>query len=140
MQVQNLSRPLSVTATRGSSSAHEQRMLQDTEELSFDFELHYGLSSRSVREVLDEILGDLASRTHIHDWDKKLIADPLETLAGVVRSYLNASHLDLNTLLGRSSVEDVLTVRGVNHVRPAMQEAAKIESYLFFSKVREPFL
>jgi hypothetical protein len=122
------------------TTAQGQRALQDLEEPSFNFELHYGLSSKSVRDVLDEILRDLASFTHIHNWDKKLIASPLETLAGVMRSYLKTSYLELNTLLDHSGAEKVLTVRGVNHVRPAMQEAAKMEKYLFFSKVREPFL
>lgn len=122
------------------TTAQGQRAQQDPEEPSFKFELHYGLSSKSVRDVLDEVLRDFASFTHIHNWDKKLIANPLETLAGVVRSYLKTSYLELNTLLDHSSAEEVLTIRGVNHVRPAMQEAAKIENYLFFSMVREPFL
>src|SRR5215469_1229972 len=120
----------------GASTAPEPRMSQETEEASFDFELHYGLSSRSVRDVLDEILGDMASHTHIHDWDNKFLTSPVKTLAGVVRTYLNINYLSLNTLLSHTNVEEVLTLRGANHSRPAMQEAADIDSYLFFSKVR----
>ena len=120
----------------GASTAPQRRMSQETEEPSFHFELHYELSSRSVRDVLDEILGDMASHTHIHNWDNTLLTSPVKTLAGVVRTYLNINYLGLNTLLGHTSVEEVLTLRGANHSRPAMQEAADIDSYLFFSKVR----
>ena len=111
---------------------------EDTEEPSFNFELHYGLSSGSVRDVLDEILEDMASFTHIHDWDKKLITSPLGKLVGVARRYVKANDLSLNTLLGHSSVEEILTVHGVNHVQPAMQHTAKTASCLFFNKVRVP--
>lgn len=119
------------------TSVLKRRESNATGELSFNFELYYGLSSRTVRDVLDEILGDLVSHTYIHNWDDKSITTPLHTLAGVARSYLNANHLSLNTLLGLTSVEEILTIRGVNHARPAMQEAADIESHLFFSKVRD---
>ncbi|EHK22977.1 uncharacterized protein TRIVIDRAFT_222235 [Trichoderma virens Gv29-8] len=111
--------------------------LSETKEPSVDFELHYGLSSRSVRGVLDEILSDMARHTPIHNWDDKLITKPLETLARVVRSYLSTHNFMLNTLLGYTSVEEVLTVSGTNHVRPAMQGANdidQIESHLFFGK------
>lgn len=122
------------------TTADEIESPQDMESSMFDFELHYGLFTDSVRDVLDEVLGDIASSTHIHNWDKKLITSSMHSLAGVVRSYLNDTHLSMNTLLGFSSVEEVFTVHGINSLWPVMQEAAKIESYLFFSKVWKQFL
>ena len=101
----------------------------------FDFELHYGLSSRSVKQVLEEILEDLATYTPIHNWDNKFMIRPLEKLTGAVRGYISKRDFDFNTLLGFAHVEEVWAVDGANHVRPAMQQAADVGSHLFFSKV-----
>jgi hypothetical protein len=122
----------------GADAAHERQMLPDNEETKepgFDFELHYGLSCKSVRDVLREILEDMSSYKHIHNWDEKLLTSPLKALARVGRRYLNANPLDLNALLDHSMVEEILTVSGVNHRPPAMQQAGDIYSHLFSTKV-----
>ncbi|KAI0382261.1 hypothetical protein F5Y04DRAFT_288018 [Hypomontagnella monticulosa] len=105
----------------------------------FDFELHYGLSSRSVKEVLDEILEDLTTYTPIHNWDNKLTIKPLDKLAGEVRSYISKQDFNFNTLLRFTRVEEVWAWDGTNHVRPAIQQAVDVGSHLFFSKqVKRP--
>jgi hypothetical protein len=122
----------------GADAAHELQMSQDNEETiepGFNFELHYGLSYESVRDVLQEILEDMSSYKHIHNWDEKLLTSPLKALAKVGRRYLNENPLALNTILDHSIVEEILTVSGVGHKPPAMQQAGYIDSHLFFSKV-----
>jgi hypothetical protein len=111
--------------------------LEDTNWTGFDFELHYGITSGNVREVLDEILGDTATHTQIHDWDKKFTVSAFQVLSRLVRGFLDSSRLGFNTLLGSSSVEEVFTIEGINYLRPAIHEAADIDNYLFFSKVRD---
>lgn len=115
----------------------EPQPLENTEDANvFKFELHYDLYPRTVREILHEIFKDLASSTPVHNWDNKLTTNPLDSLAGVARSYMLANHdLNFHTLLGHSSVEEVFTARGVNHLSPAMEGPLDIRSHLFFNKV-----
>lgn len=118
----------------------EQSKPQDTNEVengSLDFESHYGVSCHSVRDMLMEILEDMSSHRSVHNWDKKLIITPLRLLATAVRGYVNASGYDLNTMLAYSAVDEILTVGGVNHRYPAMQNARGIDGHLFFTKVRD---
>ena len=61
----------------------------DANKVAFDFELHYGLSHKSARDVLHEILEDLSSYKHIHNWEYKFVTSPLTGLASLARSYLN---------------------------------------------------
>jgi hypothetical protein len=121
----------------GADSIPEIQELQEAQEISFDFELHYGLSWTSVRDFIRDILSDLSTYKHIHNWDEKLLITPLDTLASVVRKYLSIDDHSLTTLLSYSMVEEVLTIAGVNYPRPAMQAAGDLESFLLFTKVSE---
>jgi hypothetical protein len=116
-------------------SASSQPNSDDKPWSGFEFELHYGLSAGNVRDILSEILTDTATYTQIHDWDKKFTISAFQKLARLVRSFLQSNLLGLNTLLGQASVEEVFTIEGTNYSRPAIQQAADIDNYLFFSRV-----
>jgi hypothetical protein len=125
-----------------SSSPSVQKLAEprkDADELGFNFESHYNLLSKTVRHVLEDILLDISIYKHIHDWDAKFVIPPLDRLAGLVRQYTRQDQLSLNTLLHRSTVDEVLTVAGINHARPAIEAADDIESFMFFTKVRGCF-
>ncbi|ORY00449.1 hypothetical protein BCR34DRAFT_606246 [Clohesyomyces aquaticus] len=100
-----------------------------------DFEMHYGISQRSVREVLKEILEDVTTHKNLHDWDSKLVVTPLKKLETVIRSYLaTCSQEMLNDLLIHSSVEEVLRVHGKQQSKPALQQNGQAHGQFFFSK------
>ncbi len=107
----------------------------DANKVAFDFELHYGLSHKSARDVLHEILEDLSTYKHIHNWEYKFVTSPLTGLAGVARSYLNETPPHLDSLLDDAVVDEVLTVRGVNRRPSIKQETNVIDTHLFFTKV-----
>jgi hypothetical protein len=111
----------------------------DAKKVRFDFEPHYGLSHRSARDVLHEILEDLSSYKHIHNWEYKLITSPLTALAGVARSYLNENPPHLDSLLDDAVVDEVLIVGGINRRPSIKQETNAIDTHLFFTKVRGHF-
>lgn len=117
--------------------------LQDKKETKgplFDFELHYDVSCESVRGVLRAILEDLSSYKQLHNWDEKITTTPLKALAAAAHGYLATSYgSSSNILLAHGRVDEVVTVNGVNQRRPAIQEAGKADSHLFFSKVWGPF-
>lgn len=107
----------------------------DAKKVRFDFEPHYGLSRKSARDVLHEILEDLSSYKYIHNWDDKLITSPLTALAGVARSHLNENPPYLDSLLEDAVVDEVLTVSGINRRPSIKQETNAIDTHLFFTKV-----
>ncbi|KAH8587293.1 hypothetical protein B0O99DRAFT_656496 [Bisporella sp. PMI_857] len=107
---------------------------RDTQVLGYDFELHYGLTYKSVRDILEEILEDISSNKHVHNWDKKLLTSPLQSLVNAGRKYLKENRYALYYLLAHSMVEEALTVGGFNHESPILQEAGDISSHLFFTK------
>jgi hypothetical protein len=110
-----------------------------TDELSFEFECHYGNVEKCVRYFLEDILSDFSTYKQIHDWDCKLVTFPLETLATIARQYTRGNDHSLNMLLNHSMVEEVLTVDGINYPQPAMQVAGDIESFMLFTKVRSRY-
>jgi hypothetical protein len=101
------------------------------------FEPHYGLCSQHVRDILDDILTDVASHTHIHSWERNLGPLAYETLGGVVRGALSSSDLGLNTLLASSSVDEVTIDHGILRLQPVLH-TVDLDAYLFFSKVSLP--
>lgn len=107
----------------------------DANKVAFDFELHYGLSHKSARDVLHEILEDLSSYKHIHNWEYKFVTSPLTGLASLAKSYLNENPPHLDNLLDDAVVDEVLTVRGVNRRPSIKQETNVIDTHLFFTKV-----
>ena len=119
-------------------AAHEALPVQDggdAKKVRLDFEPHYGLSRKSARDILHEILEDLSSYKHIHNRDDKLTTSPLTAIAGVARSYLKENPLHLDSLLDDAVVDEVLTVGGINRRPSIKQEANAIDTYLFFTKV-----
>lgn len=71
-----------VTTTNGGqiTQVHDETKLTER----FEFELHYGLSSRTFGSVLCDILSDMATYKHIYNWNEKLFASPLKAILKVV--------------------------------------------------------
>ena len=109
----------------------------DTNGPGFDFELHYGLAHKTVRDVLEEISTDITSYTTLHNWDEKLTSSPLKELSQVIRRDLYTNDMALDTLLGHSAVEEVLTMGGINHERPALQNAVNVEITVYIIQAAE---
>ncbi|KAF2178421.1 hypothetical protein K469DRAFT_642743 [Zopfia rhizophila CBS 207.26] len=119
------------TNSQPQSPQHDEKAEQDL----LDFETHYGVSSKRVRDILLEILLDMSTYKNVHNWDAKLVASPLKMLATAVQGYLAASNLEMfNNLLADSMVDEILTVGGVIHRKPAIQREGEIDSHLFFTK------
>jgi len=87
-----------------------------------DFELHYDFDSRySVMHVLDSIVKDLSTYGSVHNWDEKLINDPVKDMAKsatqelILLEFYNASYV-----LTYSAVNEVSTLNGMNrrHLAP----------------------
>ena len=113
-----------------SSSAHNQNANAD-----MDYEMHYGLSQHSVKDVVREILDDITARRNLYNWDEKLIQAPFKRLENVIRNHLaTCSQEMLNNLLNQSSVEEVANAGGKLESTPAMQHGGEVHSLLFFSK------
>lgn len=115
--------------------AQSQQTDKDKQNNLYAFEQHYGSSSTSVRDVLSEILNDMIYFKHVHRWDDKLFVPPIKQLSTAIRKYLNSNGLNLNFLLAYSTVEEVLTRGGINHVYRAMAHPGDIERHLFFLAV-----
>ncbi|KAF2471941.1 uncharacterized protein BDR25DRAFT_16612 [Lindgomyces ingoldianus] len=106
------------------------------EEKGMDYEMHYGASQRSVKDVVKEILDDIATHKNLHDWDNKLVVTPFKKLETVIRSHLaRCSQEMLNDLLIHSSVEEVLCADGKLQSTPAMQQNGQVNGHFFFSKI-----
>ncbi|KAJ4300026.1 hypothetical protein N0V90_005275 [Kalmusia sp. IMI 367209] len=105
-----------------------------------DYEMHYGVSQRSVKDIVKEILDDIATQKNIHDWDNKLVQTPFKKLENVIRNYLSkCSQEMLNDLLIQSSVEEVGNTGKNPESFPAMQHDGQVQSHLFFLKVGKNF-
>ncbi|KAH8728862.1 hypothetical protein GQ44DRAFT_608184 [Phaeosphaeriaceae sp. PMI808] len=102
----------------------------------YEFEPHYGVSRNSVRDALKEVLDDMVSHKSIHDWDRKLDITPFELLKAAVQTYLRQNEsLSLNSLLSRTTVEEIVSIAGAHHRQPAIQQGDNIDGYLLFTKV-----
>jgi hypothetical protein len=116
--------------------AQSNTMRTEEEKDGLDYEMHYGVSQRSVKDVLKEILDDIATQTSLHDWDKKLVITPFKKLETIIRSYLaKCSQEMLNDLLIHSSVEEIVNTEGKLQSIPAMQQNGQVKSHFFFSEV-----
>ena len=84
-----------------------------------DFQLHLDVpNGDSITELLRIIDQDLSSQTFIHDWDRKLLVDPVKSLLSSVRSEISGYPTKNNSyILNHSIVDRVCTVNGVNHRR-----------------------
>jgi hypothetical protein len=132
--------------------AEESQKAQDNEETkshAFDFELHYGLY-RKAGGVLWEILDNLSSHKHIHNWDQKILTTPQMALEKFVRKVWRENNLNLNqflhNMLSHSSVVEETSTHAETLRGPlAAQEATEgagiefADTFLFFTKVRTCF-
>ena len=101
-----------------------------------DYEFHYELSQRSVKDVVREILDDIATHKNLHNWDDKLVVTPFKKLETVIRSHLaKCSQEMLNDLLIYSSVEQVLSGDKKLQSTPVIQRSGEVTEQFFFSKV-----
>lgn len=104
----------------------------------FEFEMHYGLASGSFGAVLHEILMDMSTYKHIHNWDEKLFEGPLKTVLRLVHKAWGENRCSLASLTANSTVEEIDEVSSIltNYAPPAEGEAGSVDHYLFFAKVR----
>ena len=99
-----------------------------------DLELHYDFdSSNNVIGTLRAIAQDLSSHRSIHNWDEKLVPDPVKDLAIYANRQL--SRLDFRDgsfMLRYSSVDEVCTTNGINrkiHAHDHPFPSAKVSSH-----------
>lgn len=123
-------------ATSSSMPAIQKMGENEEENAGLDYEMHYETSQRSVKEVVKEILQDIATNKNLHDWDNKLVITRFKKLETVIRSYLaQCSQEMLNDLLIHSSVDEVRSEEGNVKSTPAIQENGQANGQFFFSKV-----
>jgi hypothetical protein len=108
----------------------------DSEQLGFDFELHYDLHGKSLQDIFSEILQDSSSSKHIHNWDKKLLPSPVHAIAKVGAKYLREKAYGI--LETHSAVEEVLPASWANRGSTAVRFPDDIGGRLFFTKVGAP--
>lgn len=110
----------------------------DTGSSSFNFELEYDVSHRSVRDILQHILRDWSSQKQLHSWDEKIYATPLKAVRIACQELFKRDNgtYSCDLVLSEAAAEEVLTLKGANQKRPHIQEAAEdVGGHLFFSKV-----
>jgi hypothetical protein len=135
--VTSSSRTTPVTPAKASAQAGgDQRQAKNTPDaILHNYEPHYGLASRNVQDIIEDILEDMSSYKHIHSWVYK--AGPLahENLAGVVRKALVDRDMSLNmtTMMASCTIEKVMIDRGVAQIQPQL-DSQDLYSCLFFTK------
>jgi hypothetical protein len=129
---------MSSTAIKSASASASEfaQNEEDTEQLGFDFELHYDLHGKSLQDIFSEILLDSSSSKHIHNWDKKLHPSPVHAIAKVGAKYLREKAYGI--LVTHSAVEEVLPASWANRGSTAVRFTDDIDIRLFFSKVEAP--
>jgi hypothetical protein len=106
-----------VTTTNGGQITQVHDETKPTER--FEFELYYGLSSRTFGSVLCDILSNMATYKHIYNWNKKLFAGPLKAILKVVhRSW--GGHYTLTSLQAYSIVKKILSVSDAHYALPSI--------------------
>ena len=82
-----------------------------------DFELHYDFDSRySVMHILDSIVQDLSSHGAVHNWEEKLLDDPVKDMAkSASQELIRLDFYNCSYVLTYSAVGEVSTLNGVNH-------------------------
>ena len=124
---------MSSTAIKSASASELAQNEADTEQLGFDFELHYDLHGKSLQDISSEILQDSSASKHIHNWDKKLLPSPVHAIAKVGAKYLREKAYGI--LVTHSAVEEVLPASWANRGSTAVRLLDDIDSRLFFAKV-----
>jgi len=127
---------MSSTAIRSGSASELAQNEADTGQLGFDFELHYDLHGKSLQDISREILQDSSSSKHIHNWDKKLLPNPVHSIAKVGTKHLREQAYGI--LATHSAVEEVLPASWANCGSTAVRFSDDIDSRWFFAKVGAP--
>ena len=99
-----------------------------------DVEFHYDSdNSHNVKDLIRAIAQDLSSHRSLHDWDDKLVRDPVKDLATLANRILNPSlGVDLDSarfIFKHSTVEEVHTIDGINRRHYALL-GTETERYL----------
>jgi hypothetical protein len=104
----------------------------------FEFEMHYGLSSGSFGGILHEILLDMSTFKHIHNWDEKLFEGPLKSILKVVHRSWGENRCTLASVIAHSTGQEIgdISSNEGNNPPPPTEDAGNVDSYLFFKKVR----
>lgn len=123
---------MSSTAIKSASASELAQNEADTEQLGFDFELHYDLHGKSLQDISSEILQDSSYSKHIHNWDKNLLPSPVHAIAKVGAKYLREKAYGI--LVTHSAVEEVLPASWANRSSTAVRLRDDIDSWLFFAK------
>lgn len=126
---------MSSTAIKSASASESAQNEANTEQLGFDFELHYDLHGKSLQDLSSEILQDSSSSKHIHNWDKKLLPSPVHAIAKVGAKYLREKAYGI--LVTHSTVEEVLPASWANRDLTVVRFPEDIDNrlQLFFTKV-----
>jgi len=95
--------------------------------------LQYGLSSTTLRSILEEIFSDLITSKHIHNWDERLFKGLLKAILRVVHILWGLNSCALASLIAHSTAEEILSI-SANTGTPSIQEAGDVGTYLFFTK------
>jgi hypothetical protein len=100
--------------------------------------MHYELASESVAGVLREILLDMSTFKHIHNWDEKLLKDSWKSIVKLMRTALGKDSCTFASLTAHSTVEEIEEISSINKNNAVATEVepGTEESYLFFAKVR----
>jgi hypothetical protein len=102
-----------------------------------DFKFHYDIfSDGSVKRILDIVVDGLLSHKYLHDWDEKLVSNPVKDLAIFAKAELGQNRVNsASYMVNFNIVQEVHTVDGTNHRRPAPRNPSDVASQLFPSKV-----
>ena len=124
-----------VTAYDHLTSQANEKANHPTEQ--FEFEMQYGLSSKTFGGILHEILVDMSTFRHIHNWDEKLFTGPLKSILKVVQNSWGENRCTWTSLRANSTVEEIreMSDTGTDNAPTATEEAGEVGSYLFFTKV-----
>lgn len=105
-----------------------------------EFELHYDLDNRpSAINILNTIVQELSSHRSIHDWDEKLVSEPVKKLAIFAQRELISLGFDTGSyMVNYAAVDEVRTVCGVNYRQSAFSDPSQVGHNFFTGKVRSP--
>jgi hypothetical protein len=100
--------------------------------------MRYGLSSGSFGGIFHEILLDMSTFKHIHNWDEKLFEGPLKSILKVVHRSWGENRCTLASVIAHSTGQEIgdISSNDGNYPSPLTEDAGNVDSYLFFKKVR----
>ena len=99
----------------------------------FEFEMHYGLASGSFGGILHEILLDMSTFKHIHNWDENFFDGPLKSILKVVHRSWGENRCTLASVISHSTGQEIgdISSNDGNNPSPPTEDARNVDSYLF---------